>query len=98
MLTAAPANASTIYLYWANSGAGVNEIGRANSNGTSVNQDFIDVGGAVEFGVWSLATDGTYIYWTDYLQGNIGRANLNGTGITPKFVTGASSPIGIVAH
>jgi hypothetical protein len=45
-----------------------------------------------------LATDGTYIYWTNGLPGNttIGRALLAGGGtVDNSFITGASTPIGL---
>ena len=45
------------------------------------------------------ATDGTYLYWTNYgdLSGGttIGRANLDGTDVNGSFITGASTPAGI---
>ncbi len=46
-------------------------------------------------GVGNLATDGTYLYWTDYRVGEIGKAAFDGSYINDNFVTGLSAPWGI---
>jgi len=76
------------YIYW---GSGRNAIGRANLDGTGVNESFITgTGGAV-----GVAVDGNYIYWTDFDNHSVARANLDGTGVNTSFITGASTPEGI---
>src|SRR5919199_1486184 len=76
---AAPADA---FVYWANSGTGT--IGRANLDGTDVNQNFI-TGANAPAGV---AVDGAHLYWTNFTGtgGSIGRANLDGTGVDQSFI------------
>ncbi len=86
---AAPAEAS---VYWANAGNGT--IGRANLDGTGVDQNFIT---GANFPV-SVAVDASHIYWANegFLSGTtIGRANLDGTGVDQNFITGANSPGGV---
>jgi hypothetical protein len=61
-------------------------IGRANLDGTGVNQAFI--GGAQARGV---ASDGAHLYWTNGANRSIGRANLDGTGVNQNFITGVDS-------
>jgi hypothetical protein len=67
------------YVYWGNSGSGAS-IARANTDGSGVNETFIP--GVNAHG---LATDGTYLYWTD---GNeyVGRARLDGTAADAHFI------------
>ena len=80
------------YIYWANSDS--TTIGRANLDGTGVNQNFI-TGTSYANG---LAVDGNYVYWTNMVTGTIGRANLDGTGVNQNFITtaggGGSGPGG----
>ena len=71
----------------------MNTIGRANLDGTGVNQSFITgVSNAV-----GIAVDGTYVYWTQTAGGTstIGRANLDGTGVNQNFITVAGGPYGL---
>jgi hypothetical protein len=82
------------HIYWTDASP-VDGIGRANINGTGVEQQFI-TGASLPCGV---AVDGAHIYWAN--QGpmgtgtTIGRANLDGTGVDQSFITGASAPCGI---
>ena len=76
------------YVYWTNQGA--NAIGRANLDGTNVNQSFIS--GAS--GAFGLAVDAGHVYWTNFAGGTIGRANLDGTNANQSFVIG-DNPIGV---
>ena len=73
--------------YWANNYT----IGRADLNGTEVNQQFISVPYGPK-GVAGLGITSRYIYWTNEQGGAIGRANLNGTDVNQRFITGANSP------
>lgn len=80
-LFAAHANA---YIYWTNGGSGGGTtIGRANLNGTGINQSFID--GAA--GVAGLAVDPQHVYWTNTNVGSIGRAGLDGSGVERDFIS-----------
>ncbi len=77
------------HIYWVNNRGGT--IGRANLNGSSVNQSFI-TGADGPFGV---ALNGTHVYWTNFNGGTIGRANLNGLNVNQSLITGAGSAYGI---
>jgi hypothetical protein len=84
------------YIYWTNNRNGT--VGRANLNGTGVNQTFIPstTGGAV--GGAGMTVNKVYIYWTSANGGTattILRARLDGTGLNPNFITGAHNPCGV---
>ncbi len=81
------------YLFWGNYGNGeTSSIGRLEfGNGPTPDNDFI-TGIKTPDGV---ASDGTYIYWTNRTDGAIGRANVNGTGVNQTFLPGVASPYGI---
>ena len=100
----APGNSSPAdggYLYWTNRAW----IGRANLDGTGVNQKFITGAaglGPKAAGAGMMAVSGGYLYWAntgspDAPDGSdtIGRARLDGTGVSLRFVTRASLPIGV---
>jgi hypothetical protein len=85
------------YIYWtSNSGT---TIGRANNDGSSVNQQFI-AGAQHPCGV---TVDGSHIYWAN--EGSptsatvtgttIGRANLDGSSPDENFIKGAFHPCGV---
>lgn len=63
------------HIYWVNHGA--NTIGRANLDGTSVQQNFIT--GAS--GPTSVTVDASHIYWSDANGQAIYRANIDGTNL-----------------
>jgi len=73
------------HIYWTNNNFGPpSTIGRANLDGTGVNQNFIMfVAGQ------GVAVDSGHIYWTNAGVGvnTIGRANLDGTGVNQSFIT-----------
>jgi virginiamycin B lyase len=75
------------YIYWGN-GQGTT-IGRANQDGTGVDETFLGISG----NPGGLATDGKYLYWT--AAGAIGRANLDGTGVNESFIRPASPPVAV---
>jgi hypothetical protein len=83
------------YVYWAS--PGTQSIGRANLDGSAVNQRFITGVNALGLGVDTL--DHYYkwrhIYWTDPDSNAIGRAVIDGTLVEPRFITGAADPQGI---
>ena len=66
------------HLYWTNG----YWIGRANLNGTDVNQKFI-TGASLPTGV---TVAGGYIYWANNSIGTIGRARINGTDVNERFI------------
>jgi virginiamycin B lyase len=84
------------FMYWSNVNAGT--IGRANIDGTGVNQSFITGIDAPS----GITSDGTYLYWTTgglndtYGTGGVARAALDGvTGRNNTFITGASKPLAV---
>jgi hypothetical protein len=86
-------------IYWTNNSNG--SVGRANINGTGVNQTFISstTGGGV--GGAGMTLNKQYIYWTSANGGTattILRAKLDGTGVNPNFITGAQNPCGVTVN
>jgi len=73
------------FIYWTNSTGGatppLGTIGRANLDGTGVNQNFIGADNPQ-----GIAVDGAHIYWADLSSASIGRANLDGTGVNQSFI------------
>ena len=59
-------------------------IGRANIDGSGVEEHFIYAGQPV-----GIAVDDSHIYWTDHATYSVGRANLDGTDVT-QLITGSS--------
>ncbi len=77
-------------VYWANYENGT--IGRANLNGTGVDQSFIAVAGPVA-PYYGVAVNDKHIFW-DSGAGWIGRANLDGTGVDSSFIPTAPGASG----
>jgi hypothetical protein len=89
-LATAPAQGA---IFWANKYE--DTIGRANLDGSGVDQAFVAVGAAGTHPV-GLAVDGTHIYWSGFEAADaIGRARLDGSAVEPAFVTGAADPVGV---
>ena len=61
------------------------DIGRANLDGSGVDQSFIAAGDPC-----GVAVDGAHVYWRHGFGSNIGRANLDGSDADPNFITRAS--------
>jgi Low-density lipoprotein receptor repeat class B len=76
------------HLYWTNLENGT--IGRANLDGSGVNQRLIAA--PIPSGV---AVDAAHIYWTNLDSGTVGRANLDGTGVNQTFISGGNQPEGV---
>ena len=74
------------YVYWSNNGN--NTIGRANLDGSGVNQSFITT--TTPDG---LSVDSSHIYWENSTN-TIGRANLDGSGVNDSFITTSNAPRG----
>jgi hypothetical protein len=70
------------HVYWANPGG--ESIGRANLDGTDVDQRFISTDGNPR----GVAVDGSHVYWVNNAMGTIGRANLDGTDVDQSLVSG----------
>jgi hypothetical protein len=79
------------YIYWTNPASGT--VGRANLDGSGVDQSFISGANEPEGVVPGI--NGAYIYWSNNQGGTIGRANYDGTGIDQSFITGAFNPSGL---
>jgi hypothetical protein len=78
-----------VYWTWNPSGpTGASGIGRANPDGSGVDQGFI-TGLGLTTGV---AVDGAHIYWANFLDNAIGRASLDGTGVNPRFIDVPTGP------
>jgi len=67
------------YIYWANQ-TGDECIGRADLDGSNVNQCFINSDNG-NYGPIGLAVDANYVYWTTGYFDTVGRANLDGIGV-----------------
>ena len=89
--TLALAARADAFVYWTNSGSNfTGSVGRANLDGTGVNQSFIRADNAQ-----GVAVDGAHIYWAnlDISNGSsIGRANLDGTGVNQNFIGTGDPP------
>jgi hypothetical protein len=78
------------HVYWVSrfadedSNPGTGAIGRANLDGTGVDEDFIT---GLDYPHEAVAVDGSHLYWDNLSQG-IARANLDGTGVEQNFITG----------
>ena len=77
------------HVYWTS--PDTDTIGRANVDGTGVNQSFI-AGASDPRGV---AVVGAHVYWANFDTETIGRANLDGTGVNQSFIAGASDPTAV---
>jgi virginiamycin B lyase len=91
---------ASAFVYWTNSAyPGLDtdmRIGRANTDGTGVNQSFIPNAGQ---GPCLLAVNDANLFWAnqgDNFDGTtIGRSNLDGTGVNPSFISTSASPCGV---
>ena len=72
------------YVYWNNESG----IGRANLDGTAIDESFIVLGHP---GAGSVAVDARHIYWIQ--RDGIGRAKLDGTGVDRRFIPESSDVI-----
>ena len=81
---------NSTYIYWTNEDTFT--IGRANLDGTDVDQNFIT--GLLANAV---AANDKFIYWTEVGAGSdsIGRARIDGTGFDPTFISNLTNAGGI---
>src|SRR5215218_5605105 len=77
------------HVYWTNNAD--TTIGRANLDGTAVNQSLISGG----FNPCGVAVDGAHVYWGNVGAGTIGRANLDGSGVNQSFIGAATGACGV---
>ena len=87
-ITPPAARADGPYIYWLQYN-GNTTLGRMNLDGTDKNFAFVDLNDdAVP---WSIVTDGTYLYWTNFYFASssigIGRVDLAGTNLNEHYVT-----------
>jgi virginiamycin B lyase len=75
------------FVYWSN--FGTNTIGRANLDGTGVDQSFVPRADEP----CGVAVDASHVYWAD--TDAVGRANLDGSGADQSFITGTNFPCGV---
>ena len=87
-LSAVPKQA-TAFIYWVDGPS--QTIGRADNDGSHVNDAFIQTGSLP----FAVAVDSAHIYWANFNEGTIGRANLDGSGVDNSFITGISHPTGV---
>jgi hypothetical protein len=92
LLSLALASGAGASVYWTNTvgpvfGLPGTTIGRANNDGTGINQNFI--GGASTPS--AVAVDAAHVYWLNDDDHSIGRANLDGTGVNQRFLTGVNA-------
>ncbi len=68
-------------------------IGRANLDGTGVNQSFAATNGYA----CGVAVDGSHLYWANRDAGTIGRANLDGNlaSVDQSFIAGGTDICGV---
>ena len=88
-LRASPAKA---FIYW--SDFSHQTIGRADNDGTGVDDNFIHTG----LGPAGVAVDASHIYWANQNDKSIGRASIDGTGVDNSFITGVVQPSGVAAN
>ena len=92
------------HIYWTSAGPtlapGTGRIGRANLDGTGVQEDFVSGADLPS----SIAVDDAHIYWVNYTGGNgspvqtsIGRANLDGRGVDQDFIGGSVLDVAVDA-
>lgn len=90
VLVVAPAASG--FIYWANSQD--NTIGRADNDGSGVNDAFIHTGELP----FAVAVDSAHVYWVNQKSNSIGRANIDGSGVNNSFITGIAEPDGIAVN
>jgi hypothetical protein len=81
-----------VHIWWTNLLA--DRIGRANLNGTGVDEAFLS-GAASPTGI---ADDGAHVYWANFATNAIGRADVDGSDINQRFITGAFHPEGVAVE
>jgi hypothetical protein len=77
------------FVYWSNYEN--SSIGRADNDGSGVDQTFI----SGTRGPSGIVVDGQHIYWTEWSSGTIARANLDGSGVNLSFIANAGRAVAL---
>jgi hypothetical protein len=91
LLALAPA--ASAFVYWADSQN--QRIGRAENDGSRVDDSFIPSTGALPVAV---AVDGGHVYWANENGNSIGRASIDGSAVDNSFITGITHPSGVAVN
>jgi hypothetical protein len=86
------------YIYWTPQPTfpdAILAIGRANLDGTGVDQRFITRGPPTSGVLGDIAVDASHIYWTE--DGGVARANLDGSGVDETFIHVDASSLAVDA-
>ena len=100
--TLAPSSPAGAYVYWANGGCCVSNtpsigtIGRANNDGTGVNQRFINPPGN-STNLQGLAAGSSGIFWADAAGGTVGHAGLDGSSPNNSFIADSRGTDGVAS-
>jgi hypothetical protein len=89
-------DAGARYIYWTNDRNG--SVGRADVDGSGVNEAFIHSTTKGKVGGAGMTVDKQFVYWTSANGGSattILRAKLNGSAVNKTFITGAHNPCGV---
>jgi len=86
------ASSAQAYIYWGDSQN--QTLGRANNDGSGVNDKFIKTGVLPV----AVAVDSSHIYWANEHGGSIGRANIDGSGVNDKFIPVTGEPSGVAVN
>ncbi|MEZ5125292.1 MAG: hypothetical protein R2826_03455 [Thermoleophilia bacterium] len=79
------------FVYWTRVNLSEDCIGRANNDGSVVDQYFITGCSGAD----GVTVGGGYIYWANLRGGTIGRAKIDGSEVNQSFITGCRSPSNI---
>lgn len=92
LVLALAASRAEAFIYWANTQS--QTIGRANNDGSGVDNGFISTGATPS----AVAVSPTHIYWVNLKGESIGRAEIDGNEVDNKFITGVKEPDGIAVN
>lgn len=83
---------ASAFIYWADTHN--QTIGRAENDGSGVNDAFIHTGELP----FAVAVDSAHIYWANQNGNSIGRANIDGTEVNNSFIAGITKPTGVAVN
>jgi streptogramin lyase len=86
------ASQASAFIYWADTQN--QTIGRANNDGSGVNDAFIHTGELP----FAVAVDSSHVYWANQNGNSIGRANIDGSEVNNSFITGITKPSGLAVN
>jgi virginiamycin B lyase len=81
------------HIYWGSNGGSEDQIGRANVDGSGVNENFITFGSSAgnEFG--GVAVTESHVYWTT--GGSIGRASIDAADVIESSIPSSGDVYGV---